>query len=192
MAYGFNLINNIPGSPLNAQIGRYAVSSGDGTAIFIGDPVKTDGTTGAITVSTSETLPAVIVAAAGDTVRGVCLGVDPIVGVAIGSESLNRLYRPASTQMVLSVCDDPKALFAVQSATAIVLTKVGENADFIAGAGSTSTGVSGFTLSATTSTATANCRIMGILNSPKNLPNTATTSILVFFNEHELASTVGV
>lgn len=192
MAYGFSLLNNIPGAPVNARISRYSVAAGDGTAIFIGDPVKSDGTTGAIQVTPSEVLASVIVAAAGDTIRGVCVGVDPITGVAVGSENLNRLYRPASTQMVLSVCDDPYALFAIQSATSIAVTKVGENADFIAGSGSTATGLSAFTLSATTGTATANCRIIGIINSPNNVAAAATADMIVMINEHELKSTTGV
>ncbi len=191
MAYGFSLLNNIPGAPVNAKIGRYAVSSGDGTAIFIGDPVKTDGTTGAIQVTPSELLPAVIVAAAGNTIRGVCVGVDPIVGVAIGSESLNRVYRPASTQMVIEVCDDPYALFAIASESTIAITKIGENSDFVAHAGSTATGVSGFTLNATSGTATAGCRIMGLVNSPNNIAAASTASMVVMINEHELKEVTG-
>lgn len=191
MAYGFSLLNNIPGAPLNARVSRYSVVASDGTAIFIGDPVKSDGTTGAIQVTSSEILPAVIVAAAGDTIRGVCVGVDPITGVAIGSENLNRLYRPASTQMVVTVCDDPYALFAIASATSIAITKIGENANFIAGSGSTTTGISAFTLSATTGTATANCRIMGVVNAPDNIAAAATASMIVMINKHELKEVTG-
>lgn len=196
MAYGMVLVGHLEGSPHNARIRRYVVDAGDGTALYIGDAVKSDGTVGALTLSgttgSNETLAAVVKADNGDTLRGVVMGVDPITGVAIGSENLNRLYRPASTRMVISVCDDPKAIFMIQSNAAIALTKVGENSDIVYAAGSTATGLSGTTISASSGTSTAQLRILGVDNAPNNVPASATANMLVMINEHELASTTGV
>jgi len=196
MAYGAVLVGHLQTSAHNARVTRYAVASGDGTALYLGDFVKSDGTTGAITIAgttgSGETLAAVVKADNGDTIRGVVVGVDPICGVAIGSENLNRLYRPASTQMVLEVCDDPYAIFMIQSNAAIAVTKIGENADFVYAAGSTATGLSGTTVSATTGTATAQLRLLGYDNAPNNVAASATANVLVLINEHELKSTTGV
>lgn len=191
MAYGAVLSGHLLTAPHNAQIRRYVITSADGTATFIGDFVKTEGTIGSATVA-GESLGAVIQAAAGDTIRGVVMGFDPILGVAIGSENLNRLYRPASTQMVAMVCDDYNAIFKIQSNASIAITKIGENADIVVGTGSTTTGMSNMSVSATTSTATAQLRLLAFDAAPNNVPAAATADVLVLINEHELKSTTGV
>lgn len=191
MAYGAVLVGHLQTSAHSARISNYVVDAGDGTAIFMGDFVKTDGTTGSLTVA-GENMPAVIQAAAGDTLRGFVVGVDPILGVAIGSENLNRLYRPASVQMVLHVCDDPYAVIRIQSSSAVAATEVGENADIVVSAGSTYTGMSGMQVSGTTGTSTAQLRILRVDASPNNVVGATNSDIICLINEHELKSTTGV
>lgn len=191
MAYGAVLAGHLLTAPHNAQIRRYVIVAGDGTATFIGDFVKTDGTTGSATVA-GESLSAVIQAAATDVIRGVVMGFDPILGVAIGSENLNRLYRPASTQMVAMVCDDYNAIFKIQSNASIAVTKIGENADIVVSAGSTTTGMSGMSVSATTATTAKQLRLLAFDAAPGNVPAAATADVLVLINQHELKSTTGV
>lgn len=191
MAYGAVLVGHLSTSAHNARINSYVVDAGDGTAIFMGDFVKTDGTVGSLAVAGGNK-PAVIQAAAGDVLRGVVVGIDPILGVAIGSENLNRLYRPASVQMVLHVCDDPHAEFKIESAAAIALTEVGENADIVVGSGSTTTGMSGMQVSGTTGTGSAQLRILRIDSAADNVPAATNADVIVVINEHELKSVTGV
>lgn len=191
---GARVVGMVSGGPFNGSVRRYALPSGDSTATFIGDFVKSGGT--ALTISTGETLPTITQAAAGDTLRGVVIGFDPIAGVAVGSENLNRLYRPASTQMVAWVCDDQNALLEIQEDAvggAIALVDIGENADIVVAAGSTATGMSGMQLdSSTHTTSSAQLRMINFVNRPDNTPASANAKLLVKINEHELASTTGV
>jgi hypothetical protein len=188
---GARVIGMVGGGPFNGSVRRYVIPSGDGTATFVGDFVKSGGT--GVTIATGETYPTVIQAAAGDTIRGVVIGFDPIAGIAIGSENLNRLYRPASTQMVVWVCDDPKVLLEIQADGTTALIDVGENADIIVAAGSTATGMSGMQLNSTDhKTGSAQLRILGFINRPDNTPGIAYSKLMVMINEHELSSTTGV
>jgi hypothetical protein len=190
---GLKVVGHIYGSDYSARVRKYIVPSGDATALFIGDAVKSGGTAVALG---DEVLTTVIQAAAGDTLRGVVVGIDPIEGVAVGSENLNRLHRPASTQMVVHVCDDPNAIFEIQEdavGATTALVDVGENADLIVGAGSTTTGLSGMQLdSSDHKTATAQLRILGFAPIIGNQAAVANAKLLVMINEHELKSTSGV
>lgn len=192
MAYGAVLVGHLQTSAHNARVRPYIVDAGDATAIFLGDFVKTDGTNGAESIQgnsgITQTFGAVIRAAAGDVIRGVVVGVDPVVGVSDPTTTLGVMYRLASTQRVLWVCDDPYALFMIQSDSAIALSQVGENANFVSHSGSTFTGLSGNTISATTTTSSANLRIMGVDNTITNVPDSATTNMIVLINTHELKS----
>ncbi len=188
---GARVVGMVGGSPFSGSVRRYVIPAGDGTATFVGDFVKSGGT--AVTISTGENLPTVIQAAAGDALRGVVIGFDPVAGVAIGSENLNRLYRPALTQMVVWVVDDPKVELEIQADGITALIDVGENADIVVAAGSTSTGWSGMQLNtADHKTATAQLRILGFVNRADNVPAALNAKLRVMINEHELSSTTGV
>lgn len=188
---GAVLVGTSRGGPHTARIRMYCVPSSDSTALFLGDFVKSGGSADSATG-----IPTVIQAAAGDTLRGFVVGVNPIKGVAVGSENLNRNYRPASTRMFVLVCDDPDALIEIQEDAvggATALNDVGENADIVVGSGSTATGLSGMQLdSSDHKTATAQLRILGFVERVDNTPATANAKLLVKINEHELLSTTGV
>lgn len=190
--FGFKLVGTTRGGPHTARVREYFVPSSDGTAIYVGDAVKSGGTadsaTGVATIAQ---------AAAGDTLRGVVVGVNPIKGVAVGSENLNRQYRPASTAMYVLVCDDPDAIFETQEDAVggtLPLTAVGENADLIVGSGSTGTGLSGMQLDTSThaTTNTLALRILQFVERVDNAPASANAKVLVKINKHELTSTTGV
>lgn len=188
MAYGLKLSSHIYGSPYNAQVRMYYMAAGDPTATFLGDLVKSAGSADATTG-----VPTVNQVAAGETSRGVVVGFNPIMGVAIGSENLNRKYRPASTAMYVWVVDDPNAIFQIASSGTVQLVDVGENCDVVVGAGSTVTGLSGMALDAQYHTASsAQLRILGFGRTPGNVPASASADIIVMINEHELKSTSGV
>jgi hypothetical protein len=187
---GAKLIGTSRGGPHTARVRTYVIPASDGTAVFLGDFVKSGGSADASGLAT------VIQAAAGDALRGVVVGVNPIKGVAIGSENLNRNYRPANVKMHVLVCDDPDAIFEIQEdavGATTALDDVGENADITVAAGSTATGLSGMELdSSDHKTTTAQLRILGFVESPDNTPASANAKLLVKINEHELASTSGV
>lgn len=190
--FGLKLVGTVRGGPQNARISEYFVPATDGTAIFLGDAVKSGGT-----ADSNTGRPTVAQAAAGDTIRGVVVGINPIKGVAVGSENLNRNYRPASTAMYLLVCDDPDAVFEIQEDAVggtLALTAVGENADLIVGSGSTGTGLSGMQLDTSThaTTNTLALRILGFAERVDNTPASANAKVLVKINKHELTSTTGV
>lgn len=182
-ANGARPVKHISGSPYNGQCNKYYVPSTDGTAIFVGDFVKSGGTTDA------DGVPTAAVAAAGNTLRGVCVGVIPDT-----ADSL--IYRAASTARYILVCDDPDIVFEIQAdngGAVLALADVGENADILVTGGSTTTGTSATELDSSTHvTTTAQLRILGFVQRPDNAPAADYAKVLVLINEHELKSTSGV
>ncbi len=162
----------------NAQVIRCHVPASDGTALFLGDAVKANNTT-----DTATGLPEVIAAGAADVVMGVVVGVNPIVGVAIGSENLNRVYRPASTAYYLDVNIDPMSTFEIQSSGTVASTDMGKYANLTAAvAGNTTTGNSGMQLNESSVTATragAQMLILQTIQDPTNAVDAANTRLLV-------------
>ena len=95
---GFIPVKHVTGAPYNGQCNIYAVSASDGTALFVGDPVKlaADGNAQGIQFVTKATQ--------GAGVLGVVVGIinpklDPVAGgMTAGSISLDTpQYRVAST-----------------------------------------------------------------------------------------------
>ena len=101
-------------------------------------------------------------------------------------------YWPASTATLGSadaiayVYDDPNIVFAIQGDGADAFTQIGNLADIVATAGSTVTGQSKMELDTSDiKTGTANLRILGLVDDPKNEWGTnAEQEVLIY--EHEL------
>jgi hypothetical protein len=156
---GLKLAKSVVGGAAKGQIETFAVLASDGTALFVGDIVKSAGTADAngvqaITRITANTdLP---------------LGV--IVGFAVDQTNLNlpSQYRLASTLRYALVSVDPTAVYEVQATGTTVVADVGLNAGVTFTAGSTSTGISGMELDATTKAATATLplKIIGWVQRP--------------------------
>jgi hypothetical protein len=192
-AFGLIPVMYQGGSPYTGKVNMYLVPVGDGTAMYVGDPVKSGGTAGAAGVTVNgidcEGLATVTTAAAGNTLRGV------VVGFLPNQDSLTTKHRAASTARIALVADDPNLIFEVQedsvgAATAAI--DVGENADIIYAAGSATTGISGVMLdSSDHQTTTAQLRILGFVKRPDNAIGT-NAKLLVMINEHELKTTTGV
>lgn len=187
MANANNPVGLVPirhrgGAPYSGGSNLYYHDSGDGTALYIGDPVKSGGSADANGV------PSVIRAAAGDAIRGVVVGIKP-------ATRDSTPYLAGSTAGYVYVADDPNLIFEVQEDSvggALTITEVGENADVVAGNGSTVTGRSGFMLdSSDHKTTTAQLRILRIVLRPDNAVGTY-AKWEVMINEHELASTSGI
>lgn len=186
-------VQHLDGSPYNGKVNMYLVPASDGTAMFVGDPVKSGGTAGAVGSQANgiptEGMPTVTTAAAGNTLRGV------VVGFLVNQDNLMQKHRAASTLRIALVADAPDIVFEVQEdsvGAATALVDVGENADLIYAAGSALTGLSAVQLdSSDHQTTTAQLRILGFVNRPDNAQGT-NAKLLVMINEHELKSTTGV
>ena len=87
--------------------------------------------------------------------------------------------------------DDPHTVFKVQSAGTPAQTNIGNCAEVVAGAGSTTTGQSGFEMNGTMSNGTASLKILGLHETPDNA--FGTNAIMeVVINEHLLKDSAGI
>lgn len=185
-AFGFKPVT--PDGQYYTGVGnRYFVPSTDSTALFIGDPVIVAGTS----VSTNG-VPTITRATAGSS--------NYTTGVIIGFEAddiIPTIYRPASTNRYVLVADDPDLLFEVQEDAdggALAITGVAANANFVAGSGSTVTGLSGFQLDSSTvnTTNTLQLRIERFVDRMDNEVASANAKLLVRFNLHSKRNLTGV
>lgn len=197
---GFKPVKHVNGSPYNGQANIYFVPATDGTALFVGDPVKLAADANA------DGYPQVTKATAGAAVLGVVVGVintklDPVTGrMTSGSIVLDTpVYRPASTAQYVLVCDAPDVIYEVEAVTgsnasySFAVADVGLNADLSTVAGSTVTGNSGAALNMATAAATATLqfKIMGTVPRPDNEPTGANTKVLVKINNAQLGAGTG-
>ena len=187
---GLKPVRYLNGAPWNGKARMYYCRSDYATALFIGDTVKSGGS--ADTLGKYATVEA---SGAGGNIRGVVIGFSDQPHVAVDVTNLNRTYKPASTAMYCLVVDDPDVIFEVQednAANDIDADMVGLNADVVATAGDTASGISGYELdSSGTGTGAAQLRILGLVDREDNEIGTyAKWEVLI--NEHELKSTTGV
>lgn len=197
---GFIPVKHVNGSPYNGQSNIYATAAADGTALFVGDPVKlaADGNAQGIQLVTKAT--------AGAAALGVVVGVintklDPVAGnMSGGSISLDTpVYRPASTAQYVLVCDAPDVVYEVEAVTgsnasySFAVADVGQNADLATVAGSTVTGTSAAALDMSTknTTATLQWKILGVVQRPDNEITGASTKVLVKINNAQMAAGTG-
>lgn len=166
--FGLRPVSTIGGTPATGAVRTFSIPSSDGTAVYIGDPVKLVGTSQIVNGAVYSDIAQ---AATGDTIVGVVVGV-----VADTRDSL--IYRAASSQRLLLVDTDPNTIFEVQqvsTGTALTANDVGLNVNFVVAAGSTVTGLSGVTLDNTTeaTTNTLDLKIVGMPNRADNDIGTA-------------------
>jgi hypothetical protein len=188
---GAKPVSDLNGRPWSGAGREYSVPAGDGTAISIGDFVKLVGTSQYIN---GQTFADVARAATGDVIVGVVVGV-----CADTRDSL--IYRAASTQRRLLVCDDPNTLFEMQQAsgsTALTANDIGLNANFVVAAGSTYNGLSGTTIDNTTeaTTNTLDLKLVGMPNRADQDPGSAVgtgsanSNFYVRINRHQYVNQV--
>lgn len=143
-----------------ARVRPYVVLAADTTALYVGDFVKHTGTGG--TSDYDQTLPVVTQAAATEELVGV------VVAFGASSDYLNQIYRTASTLRTVYVCDDPGALFEIQTSGTAAVTDFGALADITVGTPSTVYGTSGMELDQTTVGSGTQLEILGIEQRPDN------------------------
>ena len=177
-AFGFVPVRHMSGYAPRAN--KYTITSGLAENIFNGD--------------------AVIMAADG-TIQPAAATETNILGVfggcsytASDGSYVYSEYWPTgttATDIIAYVYDDPYIVFKVQSAGSPAQTNIGNCADIVAGAGSTTTGQSGFEISGTMAAGTAQCKILAIYDSPEN--SFGTNAVMeVLINEHLLKQTAGI
>lgn len=197
---GFQPVKHVNGSPYNGQSNIYYVPASDGTALFVGDPVKLAADANA------QGIQHVTKATAGAAVLGVVVGVintklDPVGGtMSGGSIALDTpVYRPASTGQYVLVCDSPDVVYEVEAVTgsnasySFAVADVGLNADLSTVAGSTVTGTSAAALNMATAAASATLqwKILGVVQRPDNEITGANTKVLVKINNAQLSAGTG-
>jgi len=181
---GFIPVSNAYGGAYTGGARVYTTASGDGTAIFVGDPVKLAGTSQTVN---GQVYADVAQAATTNTVVGVVIGV-----LADTRDSL--LYRAASTVRRLLVVDDPNVLFEIQEVsggTALTANDIGLNAPFVVGSGSTATGYSGVELNnvGENTTNTLDCKIIGLVPRENNAVG-ENAKWIVRLNNHQYVNQV--
>lgn len=163
---------------------RYYIPSTDGTAVFVGSPVKLAGSADA-----DGTAPTVTLASTSDKPCGVVVGIDQFTGVSDANFNPYRLHRPASVGMYVLVIDDPEALFRIQCddvGSTIAAVDMGLNCDFIAETGSTVTGKSTVQVDSSNkaTTSTLPLKLERIDSRRGNTVGVANQVIIVSFNKH--------
>src|SRR4051812_46201220 len=139
---GARPVKYLNGAAWNGQANLYFIPSGDGTATFIGDFVKMDGTGDPSGSGGSGFgVPSCIQAAATNALVGAIVGFLPI------QTNLNTSqHRLASTGRYCWVVDDPMVIFEIQTSNGTpAVGDVNSNVNIAVAAGSTTTGQSGMT-----------------------------------------------
>jgi hypothetical protein len=161
------------------QVVTMLVESDYATSVFVGDPVEqvAEGAVavgaatgqGAYDTSTGDAIwPIAEVATSTETslVYGVVVGVHPT------RSNLSLQYLPASTGGLISVCrPTSETLFVVGEdgdTDALTLIDIGAAVDFIAGAGSTTTGYSGWIIDSDSHGTAEVAYLRGLYNEPGN------------------------
>lgn len=155
---GFQYFGRLEGGSPTAGLSTRLIASTDTAAVGQGDPV-TSLNTGYVTLSTAGTTQ----------IDGIFYGCE-YLATAIG----RRVWSPnypgsgAGGDVKAYICDDPQAMFVVQSDnTAIAFSNVGNNVNFVAGTPNATTGLSTAAIGQSTvaTTNTLPFRIVGLFSS---------------------------
>lgn len=139
------------GAPYNGAVSTFYVPVGNGTALFLGDPVVFDQTT-----SDGNGVPGINIGQAGNhAISGVFMGRSNNAGqTTIPVLQSNNVYLPAAVAAYIYVAWDPNLLYWAQEDSVggnmASAAGGGQLADLIAGAGSTITSFSGWQLDSST------------------------------------------
>lgn len=181
---GFRLVKQLSG--VDIQINQYYVPASDGTALYIGDPVKLAGDAD----PTNGMSPTITRAAAGDQIVGV------VVGFAFDPTNLNvsNQARLASTARYAYVCDDPYAVYEVETSNGTLTSvDIGLNINHAVGTPNATTANSGATVDAGTkaTTATLTFKLIGFSSRVDNDDTAASSKVYVKCNNHVYNSGTG-
>jgi hypothetical protein len=191
--FGARLVGHLTGNVGAAGVHRYRLDVSQGTSAYVGDFVSLDVETyefiQTATPGLNQMDGAKLVKPA--TASSALVGV--ITGFAYDPTNLGLNYRQASTARDCFVCDDPSAIFEIQSdSTGIASTTMNQNCNFTATTGSTVTGVSAFVATGAATTATLPLKIFSAVVDNKNdLTSAAYIRIKVLINNHQYGQGTG-
>ncbi len=150
IAFGLRPVRYRSGAAWTGACNPYYVPSGESAAFFIGDPVTINGDSNDAQVSAvgagtfeSGMLAEVVITtlAATNVITGVVVGVFPVTESSLP-------YKPATTEAVVMVADDPNLVFQIRDdgTTLLTVDSIGLNAIMESGTGDTTTGRSGYVM----------------------------------------------
>ena len=177
-AFGFVPVRTMSGFAPRAN--KYTIASGLAENIFTGDLCIIDAN-GQVTPHTATEVNNI----------GVFGGVSY---TASDGSYVYSQYWPTgttATDIIAYIYDDPYTVFKVQSAGSPAQTNIGNCADVVAGAGSTTTGISGFEISGTMANSAASAKIIALYDAPENSFG-ANAVMEVLINEHLLKDSAGI
>lgn len=183
---GLKPVGDLNGSPWNGKARLYYVPASDSTAFYIGGLVKPGGTADA------EGVPSVSGnVSTGNAVLGVVVSLDPSLGAGANGRD-STIYRAASTERYVYVCDDPNTLYEIQEdgeGGALAATNLYMAADLTGfTSGSTTTGISTMEIDSSTATAsgdgTEDVLIVGFKRTPDNELGSQWGKFIVRLNNH--------
>ena len=187
---GFRPVKTSTSAAWNGQANLYFVPASDSTVIMVGDAVKLLGDARAATGVATVTRAGATDVAVGIVVGIVFSGVGDTINMPPVNDLNTPIYRRASTDRYLLVCDDPNVIYEVQYAgtsvaAATITANVGLNGQFTTTGGSTTSGSSGMQLdsSGLATTATLPLKIVGFPNRPDNIPGDTYFSYYVKLNQ---------
>lgn len=176
--FGFRPVRYIGGAPYNGAARTYYIGTGNGTALFIGDPVVLTGG------NAVDGCPEITQATVGTGVT-----TDRILGAVVGflpNPTYTTLHRAASTARYVLVADDPNLIFEAQEDGNMGVNAASATCQIASGAGSTVTGLSAYVIDSSeeAQTATDQLRIIKPVDSADNDPTSSYARWHVMFNMH--------
>jgi hypothetical protein len=189
--FGLRFIGLMSGEAENVSIKRYRVY--DSNAIYIGDPVeRVTSSSGLATPGLNEVDGTMYCKRAAGADNQMLLGV--VVGIAYDPTTLSKNYISATDAAAylsdVFVCDDPNALFEIQSdVTGVASTDMGKNCLMTVTAGSTTTGISKCVVTGPAADLSYPLLLMGFSKDPKNdISSAAYVKVIVKINNHQLVN----
>lgn len=182
--YGMKPIKMIGSQAFPAAMREFAMTTNSATAVYFGCGITLNSGQPANLAVTPTTTRGT------STPVGVCMGVrytDPVTKCEQHAQ-----YLPANaitngyTNVFIKVCDDPDALFLIQSDETVAATALGSNAALASvTTGSTTYGTSTMVLDGSTvaTTATLAVRIVGFATAPGSTVGDAFTDCIVKWNQ---------
>lgn len=183
--FGLRPVGTISGAPWQASVKQYLIPATDGTAVFVGDMLKTNGAAGAANIIVN-----------GINCEGMPVGIQgnhatstvDVVGVVVGflpdHANLSTRYRLASTNRIALVCTAPDAVYEIQEdgdgGTCLAATAGGGMGTLVATTGNTTTGVSKLVIDSSAgagTTQTLPVKMLGLSRKPNMKYGTSATDV---------------
>lgn len=183
--FGLRPVGTLSGAPWTGSVKQYLIPAADGTAVFVGDMLKTDGGVGAANLIVNgidcSGMPTGI---QGNHATGTVDVVGVVVGFLPDHSNLTTRYRLASTNRIALVVTDPNTIFEIQEdgvgGTCLAADAGGGMATLIANTGNTTTGVSKLAIDssvAITTTQTLPVKVLGLSRKPGARVGTSATDV---------------